>query len=419
MRRLVIFPSDPGKLMFIAGQGSRTLIQYRSTLTNHPGYCNNVANVVWSAHITEFGDTAQGKEIAHLQFEVYRNDRRKMQKLKSEAPFAGVDEGLVFEFDWLNKDGKFLCGNYTRETLFRIGGWMVLTAEDFWNETPVAGPYLAPRLAALLGGQQLTPSEVAFRNTLMGGLGLASKDARSCLDEVMNAAEADAAKTPGTAADIARLRDAAAKVHAIGVLAEVPAGPGYFEEFDPKWWDALKEVVPNPQSAPDPQESMTDKLIDELLKPPLSTVINLVRTGNKAMRAIKTHIVNPLAHRELYECYARQRSHEGSERVHDGMSQGDLEQAAVQVLLDATAAGCSYSNDFKNSYERELGKRTAQPRDDEYKRLLRPVATRFEFIYQVESAKAHKDELIKARWAPVADVLARLKTRVNACIAAR
>jgi hypothetical protein len=233
---------------------------------------------------------------------------------------------------------------------------------------------------------------------------------------VMNVAEADAAKTPAMAADIARLRDAAAKVHAIQVLAAVPVGPQNFDDFDPKWWDALKEVVPNPTATPDPQETATDRLID-LLPPPFSTVVNIVRTGSKTMRAIKTHIVDPATHGEIYACYRRQRV--GNGQITSGTGQDALESAAVQVLLDATVK-CPNQGAFRNSYESQLKGFTSQEaRADEFKRLLRPAAVRFEFIYQVEDAKARKDELMKARWAPVSDVLARLKTRVNACIAGR
>ena len=91
MRRLMIFESDPGKTNFVDGSGVRVLTQYRSTLTRHPGYCNDVSNVVWSTHIVDFGKGAEGEQSAHQQFEVYRNDRRKLEKLKSETQFAGAE----------------------------------------------------------------------------------------------------------------------------------------------------------------------------------------------------------------------------------------------------------------------------------------------------------------------------------------
>ena len=47
------------------------------------------------------------------------------------------------------------------------------------------------------------------------------------------------------------------------------------------------------------------------------------------------------------------------------------------------------------------------------------MAVRFEYIYQVEDAKARQQTLIAERWKPVQDILDRLRTRVNACIADR
>ncbi len=420
MRRLMIFESDPGKTSFTDGSGVRTLNQCRSTLTKHPGYCNNVANVVWSTYIVDFGKGAEGKEIAHQQFEVYRNDRRKMQKLKSETPFAGADEGMVFEFDWRNKDGKFLCGNFTRETVFRIGSWMVLTSEDFWNETPIAAPYLAPKLAALLGGVQLAPGEIAFRNMLMNGLGFGSRDARMCLDEVMNEVEAQAPKDARMAEDIAALRKAAARAHAIEVLAAVPVGPGYFDEFDPKWWEALRDVIPDPTKPADPQDSALDELID-LLPPPLGTIVKFTREADKRMRSIKLHLVNPTLHREIYDCYKAQRDADQGSRIQAGMGQDALETAAAHTLLDATAdmsgRRCLGAETFKSSYERDLTRaRTKEEREQEFARLVRPVAMRFEFIYQVERAHARKADMLKEAWMPVSAVLERLRGRVNVCM---
>ena len=420
MRRLMIFESDPGKLNFIDGAGVRSLNQYRSTLTKRPGYCNNVSNVVWSTLIVECGKGAEGKEIAHQQFEVYRNERRKMEKLKSETPFAGGDEGLVFEFDWRNKDGKFLCGNFTRETLFRIGNWMVLTSEEFWNETPIAAPYLAPKIAALLGGTQISPAEVAFRNMLMKGLAFGSADARACIDEVMNEVEAQAPKDARLAEDVAALRKAAARAHAVEVLAQVPVGPGYFDEFDPKWWDALREVLPDPTKPADPQDSALDELID-LLPPPLGAIVKFTREADRQMRSIKRHLVDPTLHREIYDCYKAQRDADQASRIQAGMGQDALEGAAAQTLLDATAdmAGrrCRGAETFKSSYERDLSRAlTKEEREREFAHLVRPVAMRFEFIYQVERAHAKKDDMLKEAWNPVSTVLDRLRGRVNACL---
>ena len=315
--------------------------------------------------------------------------------------------------------GPHNVNKYYTSTLCLSGKYFIRTSKYDYKNRINDTAMIATIIERLGGVQPLTPAEVAFRNTLMDGLGLASKDARSCLDEVMNVAEGESGKDQKMARDIARLHDAASRVHAIQVLAAVPVGPQNFDDFDPKWWDALKEVAPNPTSTPDPQETATDRLID-LLPPPMNTVVNIVRTGSKTMRAIKTHIVDPATHGEIYACYRRQRQLEGSERITEKMGQDALESAAAQVLLDATGASCKYAYNFKTCYEPQLkGFTSPEARHDEFKRLLRPVAVRFEYIYQVEDAKARQQTLIAERWKPVQDILDRLRTRVNACIADR
>ena len=270
------------------------------------------------------------------------------------------------------------------------------------------------------GGPQLTPAEIAFRNVLFRtGLKFGGDAARSCLDEVMNTAEAAAANNPTMADEIAQLRKAAARAHAIEVLAAVPVGPAHFDDFDPKWWDALKEVVPNPTSTPDPQDTATDRVID-LLPPPFNVLVNIARTGSKTMRAIKTHVADPTVHREVYACYRRKREGSGGTPIAENIGQDALESEAAQILHDAIGAGCKAPNSFKNSYEAQLkGFATTEARDKEFTRLLRPLAVRFEFIYRVEDAKARRETLIAGRWAPVQDILTRLKARVNTCIADR
>ena len=83
--------------------------------------------------------------------------------------------------------------------------------------------------------------------------------------------------------------EAAARAHAVEVLAQVPVGPGYFDEFDPKWWDALREVLPDPTKPADPQDSALDELID-LLPPPLGAIVKFTREADKQMRSIKRHL---------------------------------------------------------------------------------------------------------------------------------
>ncbi len=298
------------------------------------------------------------------------------------------------------------------------GYYVTVAKQD--GKTKIDEVAMIRTLLARLEQGAISPREAAFRKVLLTGLGLSSPTAKGCLDTVMNEAEAQAPKDARMAEDIAALRQAAARVHAIDVLSEVPVGPGYFDEFDPKWWDALREVLPDPSAPADPGETALDRLID-LLPPPLGTLVNLTRTGNKVMRSVKTHIVDPEMHRKIYACYRAQREADQGSRLQPGMGQAALEEGAVQTLLDATAgmAGvrCVGVETFKNSYERDLGSRKGAEREREYARLLRPVAVRFEFIYQVENARANKAKLVADAWKPASGVLERLKSRVNACIA--
>jgi hypothetical protein len=299
------------------------------------------------------------------------------------------------------------------------GYYLLVAKQD--GKTKVDEVSIIRTLMARLAQGGVSPREAAFRKVLLSGLGLSSPVAKGCLDTVMNEAEAQAPKDRRMADDIAALREAAARVHAIDVLAEVPVGPGYFDEFDPKWWDALREVVPDPNAPPDPGETALDRLID-LLPPPLGTLVNLTRTGSKVMRSVKSHVVDPEMHRKIYACYRAQREADQASRLQPRMGQDALENGAAQTLLDATAgmAGvrCPGAETFKSSYERELGSLKGAEREREYARLLRPVAVRFEFIYQVENARANKAQLVADAWKPASGVLERLKSRVNACIAA-
>lgn len=368
--------------------------------------------------------------------------------MKNEIPFGEISSTITGTLDGNQivskarvRTAQSTAGcNITTES--PLSGTIVLSPDGTFNVvwtgggvvsvTSVTGSCAANMPRTIPGGppsawtgtwRQLTTGvvasgEVAFRNVLFRGLGFGGATARTCLDEVMNAAEAAAAKDAKMADDIARLRVAAAKVRAIEVLAAVPVGPETFGDFNPKWWDALKEVVPNPLAPPDPGETALDRAVD-LLPPPLNVLVNIVRTGGKAMRTIKTHIADPATHAGIYACYRSQRAADQASRIYDNMGQDALEGAAAQTLLDATV-NCPSQGSFRSSYEPQLeGFKGKEARNQEFKRLLRPAAVRFEFIYRVEDARQRKDAMIQERWAPVQGLLERLKSRVNACIADR
>ena len=60
---------------------------------------------------------------------------------------------------------------------------------------------------------------------------------------------------------------------------------------------------------------------------------------------------------------------------------------------------------------------SVEGREREFRRLITPVAIRFEYIYRVEDARANRTARLAAAWTPVQGILDRLKTRVNVCIA--
>lgn len=357
------------------------------------------------AQVVIYGEEAQTEQVFRGTLEV----RAQQFDSKSRQDMDGAE-------CWRFSSSK--TPNYATWHCLYKGYYVTVAKQD--GKAKVNEVAMLRTLIARLGQGGVSPREAAFRKVLLTGLGLSSPTAKTCLDEVLNAAEAQAPKDPKMAEDIATLRKAAARVNAIEVLSEVPVGPGYFDEFDPKWWDALREVVPDPSAPADPEETALDRLI-ELLPPPLGTLVKVTRTGNKVMRSVKAHIVDPEMHRKIYACYRAQREADQGSRLQPGMGQDALEEGAAQTLLDATAgmAGvrCVGVETFKNSYERELGNLKGAEREREFARLLRPVGVRFEFIYQVENAHANKSQLIADAWKPAADVLARLKTRVNACIA--
>jgi hypothetical protein len=293
-----------------------------------------------------------------------------------------------------------------RTTAYVVGAYMGNLAEAAMPPRNEAAP-VAPLLAALNGGQPLSTQEIAFRNLLFPALGFTGDTARACLDEVMNWAEA---QTDATTRDlIAQLRKAGASARIVEVLAAVTARP---EDFDSQWWEALREVAPDPSKPADPQDTATDFVVD-LLPPPLNTLVNIGRTTHKGLQAAKTHITDPLLRGEIYACYRR--DHFG--KVFENSSSPEAyEDDLTQDLANATVCGKA-GEMFKSGYEKQLRGLGAEEREREFRRLITPVAIRFEYIYRVEDAQANRATRLAEAWAPVQPVLDRLKARVNACIA--
>jgi hypothetical protein len=274
---------------------------------------------------------------------------------------------------------------------------------------PAAAP-TGPLLAALRGEQPIGPAERAFRDALMRAMGLEGDTSRSCLDEVMNWAEGEADRTMRD--QIAQLRGAARNARVIEVLSAMPAHP---EDFDSQWWDALREVLPDPSAPPDPQDTATDLLVDAL-PPPFNTLVSVGRASHRGLMAARTHITDPKVRAQIYACYRDERRQTTTPAA--GGNADAYEGALSHILLDATAA-CPAASMLKSSYEPQLRRLSGQAREDEYRRLIAPIAIRFEVIYRAEDARTNREARLREAWQPVQDLLGRLKSRVNACIAKR
>lgn len=269
-----------------------------------------------------------------------------------------------------------------------------------------ASPPVGPLLAALGGPPPLSAAEIAFRNVLFRGLGFAGDTARACLDEVMNEVQS---QTDSTMRDqVAQLRAAASAARTVELLSAMPANP---EDFDAQWWNALREVAPN--FDPSAEERITDEAIRHL-PPPLNVLVELTRTAHRGMRAVRSHLTDPKVRGQIYACYRRERE---GRVISAALGSAQMEQEVSHILADATV--CPNGATFKSSYEPELGNRTGEAREAEFRRLIAPLALRFEFIYRVEDARANRETRIGEAWQPVQPLLGRLKQRVNACIVER
>lgn len=273
---------------------------------------------------------------------------------------------------------------------------------------PAAAP-TGPLLAALRGEQLIGPAERAFREALMRAMGLEGDTSRSCLDEVMNWAEGEADQT--MRGQIAQLRGAARNARVVEILSAMPTHP---EDFESQWWDALREVLPDPTAPADPQDTATDLLVDAL-PPPLNTLVGVGRASHRGLLAARNHITDPKVRAQIYSCYRDERRQTTPAA---GGTADAYEGALSHILLDATAA-CPAAAMLKSSYEPQLRRLSGQAREDEYRRLIAPIAIRFEFIYRAEDARTNREARLREAWQPVQDLLGRLKSRVNACIAKR
>jgi len=148
IQRLVIFQPDHGQLIYFIAGGQQMLFYSHGNRREKTGYCNNTANETWSVDLNNHGSNLAAARAEYAGFvELWRG----RPGLKSQTRFEQASEGATFVFDTRRRAGDFLCGVYKTVTFFRIGGVVVMTSEEFRNQTPIEKPHLAQRLSGLLG----------------------------------------------------------------------------------------------------------------------------------------------------------------------------------------------------------------------------------------------------------------------------
>lgn len=148
VKRLILFTPDPGQLSFIERRDYRTVIYGRRRLEPKPAACDKVAGVIETVIIDDFG---ADENLARQTFESQRDYWRQLPALQREKPFPAVQQGVIFELDWRYKEGKSLCGSQVRDTMFRVGGRVALSSEEFWNKERPAETHLAYDVLGRLG----------------------------------------------------------------------------------------------------------------------------------------------------------------------------------------------------------------------------------------------------------------------------
>lgn len=155
LQRLVIFEPDPGRLIYHAGIDHRTLMYVRTSAWSAGGGCPDRSAETWAVWIADHGADIAAAGRAYAQF---RDAWQSLPGITAQAAFEAADEGIVFEIDAREVAAASAaatdCGRHGRDTLFRIGGRVVFTSEECWNEVPLAPAHLAQNLSAQLGWRQ-------------------------------------------------------------------------------------------------------------------------------------------------------------------------------------------------------------------------------------------------------------------------
>ena len=148
LQRLVIFEPDPGRLIYHAGTDHRTLMYVRTSGRSAGEGCPDRSAETWAVWIADHGTDVAAAGRAYGQF---RDAWRSLPGIVAQTAFEAADEGIVFEIAAREPAVATDCARHGRDTLFRIGGRVVFTSEECWNEVPLAPAHLAQRLSAKLG----------------------------------------------------------------------------------------------------------------------------------------------------------------------------------------------------------------------------------------------------------------------------
>ena len=160
MRPFVLFGAGVKSINYMESQGMRFLrYDYEAKMPNNScGDRNSQTAYIW---VEDYGSSM----FAHQQFDVDRVGKEQIaQFVKTSSQIQGADEAAVFEFKHSPK-----CFNHMVETVFRVGNWKVMLAENWWYvNSPPPPSGLAARLAALAqGGKLPTPPAVAQQILLL------------------------------------------------------------------------------------------------------------------------------------------------------------------------------------------------------------------------------------------------------------
>jgi hypothetical protein len=148
LKRLVLFLPDPGQLIYFLADNRQVLYYARTIHQDKADSCNGTSNEMWNVELTNYGSDIAGARAALV---AAVRSVRTVPGVVSVASFEQAAEGTTVTIDTRQPTGSSLCGVHRTVTLFRMGGAVVVTTEEYSNGAPPRQPSLARRLSAELG----------------------------------------------------------------------------------------------------------------------------------------------------------------------------------------------------------------------------------------------------------------------------